>query len=62
MEDSRIDERTDEDGMVEIEVDLDNEKLLALAMEAHRLDITLNVLINDILRESLKNFEEENDD
>lgn len=63
MADSRvgevIDEATDENGMVEIVVDLDNEVLLTLAMMAHELDITLNELCNQVLRESLKDFEDE---
>ena len=37
------------------EVDLDDEVLLRLALEAHRKDITLNQLIN----ESLKSFIEQ---
>lgn len=59
MEDSRIDEATDGNGMVDIVVDLDNEVLLTLAMMAHEQDITLNELCNQVLRESLKDFEDE---
>ena len=48
--------------MVEVELELPNDVILALALKAHELDITLNQLINDILRraatEEIKKAEE----
>lgn len=40
--------------MVEVEIELPDETLMALALEAHRQDITLNQLILNILEESLQ--------
>lgn len=48
-------EKEKDAGLVDVEVDLDDEVLLRLALEAHRRDITLNQLIN----ESLKSFIEQ---
>ena len=48
-------EKEKDAGLVDVEVDLDDEVLLRLALEAHRKDITLNQLIN----ESLKSFIEQ---
>ena len=39
--------------MEEIEIDLPQEVLFTLMMEAHKRDITLNQLINDIIKENL---------
>lgn len=38
----------------EIDIELENEALMTLVMEAHRQDITLNELCNNLLKESLK--------
>jgi len=43
---------------VDVEIDFDEADLLYLAMKAHDKDITLNQLINDMLKE----FIEENKD
>ena len=48
-------EKEKDAGLVDVEVDLDDEVLLRLALEAHRKDITLNQLII----ESLKSFIEQ---
>jgi predicted HicB family RNase H-like nuclease len=42
----------------EIEVDLPDDVLFQLMLAAHKRDITLNQLVNDILREQL-NIEKE---
>lgn len=39
--------------MDEVEIELTDEEWLVLFREAHRRDITLNQLINDILRKAL---------
>lgn len=41
--------------MENIEVDLDNETLLQLCLLAHEQDITLNTLVNNMLREYMLN-------
>jgi len=40
--------------MVEVELDLDDDMLLQLAMIAHEQDITLNQLINEMLTDFIK--------
>ena len=39
------------DNRVEIEINLEDHEILALAMEAHKLDITLNKMIENILQD-----------
>lgn len=39
------------DNRVEVEIDLEDHEILALAMEAHKRDITLNKMIEIILQE-----------
>ena len=46
----------EKENLVEVEVELDDQVVLRLAMEAHRRDITLNQLCNEILGD----FAEEN--
>ncbi len=41
-------------GYVDVEIDLDDEVLLRLALEAHKRNITLNKFVNDILKEILE--------
>jgi predicted HicB family RNase H-like nuclease len=36
---------------MDIQIELDDKTILALALEAHRQDITLNQLCNNILKE-----------
>lgn len=42
---------------VSVEIELNDTQILHLAMEAHRRDITLNALINIILREYIESRE-----
>ena len=39
----------EKENLVEVEVELDDQVILRLALEAHRRDITLNQLCNEIL-------------
>jgi predicted HicB family RNase H-like nuclease len=39
------------DNRVEVEINLEDHEILALAMEAHKLDITLNKMIENILQD-----------
>ena len=41
----------------EVEIELPSDDLLILALAAHDRDITLNQLVNNVLRDTLKNFE-----
>ena len=41
------------DGKVDVEIDLDDETILKLALEAHKRDITLNNMIEIILQEAI---------
>ena len=41
----------------EVEIELPESALLTLALLAHEKDITLNQLVNNVLRDSLKDFE-----
>ena len=41
----------------EVEIELPESDLLTLALLAHEKDITLNQLVNNVLRDSLKDFE-----
>ena len=45
------------DGTQSVEIELSDDDLLILALAAHDRDITLNQLVNNVLRDSLKNFE-----
>ena len=49
------------DDLVEIEIELDDELFMGLALEAHKRDITLNKLIEIILREMLDNYDVDKD-
>jgi hypothetical protein len=51
---SEDDESMSAPKMVEVEVDLPNDVLLDLSMIAHKQDITLNELCNNILKEIVK--------
>jgi predicted HicB family RNase H-like nuclease len=42
--------------MEEIELDLDDDVILYLALEAHKRDITLNEYINEILKKCIDGF------
>jgi len=46
-----------EEGYVSVEIELDNDLLLQLALMAHRKDITLNQLIIDILKKEVERLE-----
>lgn len=46
--------------MNEIEVDLPKEVLFELMLEAHKRDITLNALVNILLKEYIENEEKKN--
>ena len=41
----------------EIELNLDNEILIKLALDAHKRNVSLNTHINDIFKKELKNSE-----
>ena len=41
----------------EVEIELPESDLLTLALFAHEKDITLNQLVNNVLRDTLKDFE-----
>ena len=41
----------------EVEIELPSDDLLILALAAHDRDITLNQLVNNVLRDSLKDLE-----
>jgi hypothetical protein len=43
------------DTRIQVPVELDDDTLLKLTMEAHKRDITLNKLIEEILRELIVN-------
>lgn len=45
--------------MVEIAIDLPNELIYALCKEAHYRDITLNKLVNKILKKEIKRLKRE---
>lgn len=44
------------DNREEVELDLDDETILQLALEAHKRDITLNNMIEIILREAIDRY------
>ena len=43
---------------MEVELDLDDETILFLALKAHEKDITLNQYINEILKKHMETFNE----
>jgi hypothetical protein len=43
-----------DNGRVNMEIEISDEQFLALAKEAHKLDITFNNLFNKILREKIE--------
>lgn len=43
--------------MEEVEIDLDNETLFQLMLEAHRRDITFNKLVEEILLQEIEKHE-----
>jgi macrodomain Ter protein organizer (MatP/YcbG family) len=43
------------DTRVSVPLDLDNETILTLSMEAHKRDITLNQMVEELLREMIVN-------
>jgi len=45
------------DGTQSVEIELSEDDLLILALAAHDRDITLNQLVNNVLRDSLKTLE-----
>jgi len=45
--------------MQEVELDLDNNTILFLALKAHEKDITLNQYINEILKKYLDQLDKE---
>ena len=47
----------DEGVTTPVEIELPSDDLLILALAAHDRDITLNQLVNNVLRDSLKNLE-----
>lgn len=49
------------DNHIEVELEFNIHTLLDLCLSAHDKDITLNQLINDILREKLPNLEDEDE-
>ena len=49
--------REPKEATTEVEIELSSDDLLILALAAHDRDITLNQLVNNVLRDSLKNFE-----
>ena len=46
-----------EEATTPVEIELPSDDLLILALAAHDRDITLNQLVNNVLRDSLKNLE-----
>ena len=49
--------RVPKETTTEVEIELPESDLLTLALLAHEKDITLNQLVNNVLRDSLKDFE-----
>ena len=46
--------------MEEVELTISDENLLFLALEAHKIDVTLNEYINQILKKHINGFDSEN--
>lgn len=46
-----LEQEVQTDGQVEVQVDLDQDLFNEIALEAHKQNITVNQLVNDILRE-----------
>ncbi len=62
---SNTNKQTSKDKQHEVEIELEENKLLVLCLMAHEQDITLNQLINSILRKKLQelpNVEKKNID
>lgn len=55
---NKMSEKEKSAGCVDVEVDLDDEVLLRLALEAHKRNITLNQYINDSLKDFLAHDKE----
>jgi len=53
----RVPKETTTEVEIELEIELPESDLLTLALLAHEKDITLNQLVNNVLRDSLKDFE-----
>ena len=49
--------RVPKETTTEVEIELPESDLLTLALLAHEKDITLNQLVNNVLRDTLKDFE-----
>ena len=49
--------REPKEATTEVEIELSSDDLLMLALAAHDRDITLNQLVNNVLRDSLKELE-----
>lgn len=45
---------------MEVDLDLDDDIILYLALEAHKRDITLNEYINEILKKYINEFDTKN--
>lgn len=50
----------DFDTRIQVPIDLDNDTLLQLAMEAHKRDITLNQMVEELLREVISKHQKDN--
>ena len=49
--------REPKEATTEVEIELSSDDLLTLTLAAHDRDITLNQLVNNVLRDTLKDFE-----
>ncbi len=49
--------REPKEATTEVEIELPESELLTLTLLAHEKDITLNQLVNNVLRDTLKDFE-----
>ena len=47
---------TEIDNRVDVDIDLDDETILKLALEAHKRDITLNKMIEILLQEAIDRY------
>jgi len=45
------------DTRIQVPIDLDNDTMLKLAMEAHKRDITLNKMVEEVLRNVIAEHE-----
>lgn len=46
-------------GYVDLELDLDNETIVILALYAHERDITINAAVNEVLATELKKYKQD---